>query len=102
VTDSARISRADVEHVAMLARLALTDDEIEQLTGELGAILDYAADVSALDTADVPPTAHPLPLVNVLRPDEVRPGLDRDEVLAEAPAAEDGQFRVPRILGEGL
>jgi aspartyl-tRNA(Asn)/glutamyl-tRNA(Gln) amidotransferase subunit C len=94
------VTRADVEHVAMLARLALTDDEIEQLTGELGAILDYAADVSALDTADVPPTAHPLPLVNVLRPDEVRPGLDRDEVLAEAPAAEDGQFRVPRILGE--
>jgi aspartyl-tRNA(Asn)/glutamyl-tRNA(Gln) amidotransferase subunit C len=102
VAGGARISRADVEHVAMLARLALTDDEIEQLAGELGAILDYAADVSALDTADVPPTAHPLPLVNVLRPDEVRPGLDRDEVLAEAPAAEDGQFRVPRILGEGL
>jgi aspartyl-tRNA(Asn)/glutamyl-tRNA(Gln) amidotransferase subunit C len=94
------VSRADVEHVAMLARLALTDDEIEQLTGELGAILDYAAAVSALDTGDVPPTAHPLPIVNVLRPDEVRPGLDRDEVLAEAPAAEDGQFRVPRILGE--
>jgi aspartyl-tRNA(Asn)/glutamyl-tRNA(Gln) amidotransferase subunit C len=100
VADSGRVSRADVEHVAMLARLALTDDEIEQLTGELGTILDYAAEVSALDTADVPPTAHPLPLVNVLRPDEVRPGLDRDEVLAEAPAAEDGQFRVPRILGE--
>jgi aspartyl-tRNA(Asn)/glutamyl-tRNA(Gln) amidotransferase subunit C len=94
------VTRADVEHVATLARLALTDDEIEQLTGELGAILEYAADVSALDTADVPPTAHPLPLVNVLRPDEVRPCLDRDEVLAEAPAAEDGQFRVPRILGE--
>jgi aspartyl-tRNA(Asn)/glutamyl-tRNA(Gln) amidotransferase subunit C len=102
VADSGRVSRADVEHVAMLARLALTDDEIEQLTGELGTILDYAAEVSALDTAHVPPTAHPLPLVNVLRPDEVRPGLDRDEVLAEAPAAEDGQFRVPRILGEGL
>ena len=98
--DRARISRADVEHVAMLARLALTDDEIEQLTGELGAILDHAARVSALDTADVPPTAHPLPLVNVLRHDEPRPSLDRDEVLAEAPAAEDGQFRVPRILGE--
>jgi aspartyl-tRNA(Asn)/glutamyl-tRNA(Gln) amidotransferase subunit C len=94
------VTRADVEHVAMLARLALTDDEIEQLTGELGAILEYAADVSALETSDVPPTAHPLPLVNVLRPDEVRPCLDRDEVLAEAPAAEDGQFRVPRILGE--
>ena len=94
------MSRADVEHVATLSRLALTDGEIEQLTGELGAILDYAAEVSALDTADVPPTAHPLPLVNVFRPDEPRPGLDRDEVLAQAPAAEDGQFRVPRILGE--
>jgi aspartyl-tRNA(Asn)/glutamyl-tRNA(Gln) amidotransferase subunit C len=100
VSDRARVSRADVEHVATLSRLALTDDEIEQLTGELGAILDYAAEVSALDTADVPPTAHPLPLVNVFRPDDPRPGLDRDEVLAQAPAAEDGQFRVPRILGE--
>ncbi len=100
MSDRARVSRADVEHVATLSRLALTDDEIEQLTGELGAILDYAAEVSALDTADVPPTAHPLPLVNVFRPDEPRPGLDRDEVLAEAPATEDGQFRVPRILGE--
>ena len=100
MSDRARVSRADVEHVAALSRLALTDDEIEQLIGELGAILDYAAEVSALDTADVPPTAHPLPLVNVFRPDDPRPGLDRDEVLAEAPAAEDGQFRVPRILGE--
>jgi aspartyl-tRNA(Asn)/glutamyl-tRNA(Gln) amidotransferase subunit C len=100
VSDRAHVSRADVEHVAALSRLALTDDEIEQLTGELGAILDYAAEVSALDTADVPPTAHPLPLVNVFRPDDPRPGLDRDEVLAQAPASEDGQFRVPRILGE--
>ena len=97
---SARISRSDVEHVAMLARLALTDDELEQLTGELGAIVEYAAEVSSLDTADVPPTAHPLPLVNVFRTDDPRPGLDRDEVLSQAPAAEDGQFRVPRILGE--
>jgi aspartyl-tRNA(Asn)/glutamyl-tRNA(Gln) amidotransferase subunit C len=100
VSDRARVSRADVEHVATLSRLALTDDEIEQLTGELGAILDYAAEVSALDTADVPPTAHPLPLVNVFRLDEVIPGLDRDEVLGQAPATEDGQFRVPPILGE--
>ena len=100
MSDRARVSRADVEHVATLSRLALTDDEIEQLTGELGAIVEYAAEVSALDTADVPPTAHPLPLVNVFRPDDPRPGLDRDEVLAQAPAAEDGQFRVPRILGE--
>ena len=97
---SSRITRAEVEHVAQLARLALTDAEIDALTGELGAILDHAAQVSALDTAEVPPTAHPLPLVNVLRPDEVRPCLDRDEVLAAAPAAEEDRFRVPRILGE--
>ncbi len=97
---AARITRQDVEHVARLARLALTDEEVEALTHDLGAILDHAADVSALDTADVPPTAHPLPLVNVLRPDEARPGVPRDEVLAEAPEAEDGRFRVPRILGE--
>lgn len=95
-----RISRADVEHVAALARLALADAEIERLTGELGAILDHAARVAALPTEGVPPTAHPFPLRNVLRPDELSPTLDRDEVLAEAPAAEDGRFRVPPILGE--
>jgi aspartyl-tRNA(Asn)/glutamyl-tRNA(Gln) amidotransferase subunit C len=94
------ISRADVEHVARLARLALTDEEIEELTGQLGTILEHAAQVSALDTGDVAPTAHPLPLVNVFRADDPRPCLDRDEVLAEAPEAEDGRFRVPRILGE--
>ena len=97
---SARISRADVEHVARLARLALTEDEMEQLTGELDAILDHAARVSALDTAGIPPTSHPLPLVNVLRADAPRPGLERGEVLAAAPAVEDGRIRVPRILGE--
>jgi aspartyl-tRNA(Asn)/glutamyl-tRNA(Gln) amidotransferase subunit C len=97
---SERISRSDVEHVAKLARLALTEEEIVALTGELGAILDHAAQVSALDTEGVPPTAHPLPLVNVLRADEARPGLPRDEVLAAAPAVEDGRFLVPRILGE--
>lgn len=97
---SARISRADVEHVARLARLALTVEETEQLTGELDAILDHAARVSALDTAGVLPTSHPLPLVNVLRADTPRPGLDRGEVLAAAPAVEDGRIRVPRILGE--
>jgi aspartyl-tRNA(Asn)/glutamyl-tRNA(Gln) amidotransferase subunit C len=95
-----RLTRADVEHVARLARLALTDEEIEGLTTELGAILEYAAQVSALDTKGVPPTAHPLPLANVFRRDDIRPGLSREEVLAEAPAAEDGRFRVPRILGE--
>jgi aspartyl-tRNA(Asn)/glutamyl-tRNA(Gln) amidotransferase subunit C len=98
VTDP--ISRPDVEHVARLARLALTDDEIEHLTRELGSILGHARDIEALELDGVPATAHPLPLVNVLRPDEVRPSLDREEVLGQAPAAEEGRFRVPRILGE--
>jgi aspartyl-tRNA(Asn)/glutamyl-tRNA(Gln) amidotransferase subunit C len=94
------ISRADVAHVARLARLDLTDDELERFTGQLGDVLEHAADIAALDIADVPPTAHPLPLVNVLRDDVATPSLDRDEVLAQAPAAEDGRFKVPRILGE--
>ena len=97
---SARLSRRDVEHVADLARLQLLPDEMDQFTEQLTVILDHAQDVAALDLEDVPPTAHPLPLENVLRPDEVRPGVARDEVLAQAPAAEDGRFRVPRILGE--
>jgi aspartyl-tRNA(Asn)/glutamyl-tRNA(Gln) amidotransferase subunit C len=94
------LTRVEVEHVARLARLALTDDELDSLTTELGAILEHAAQVSALDAAGVPPTAHPLPLVNVFRADSTRPSLPRDEVLAEAPAAEGGRFRVPRILGD--
>jgi aspartyl-tRNA(Asn)/glutamyl-tRNA(Gln) amidotransferase subunit C len=94
------ISRDDVSHVARLARLDLTEDELERFTGQLGAVLEHAADIAALDIADVPPTAHPLPLVNVLREDVPVPSLDRDEVLAQAPAAEDRRFRVPRILGE--
>jgi aspartyl-tRNA(Asn)/glutamyl-tRNA(Gln) amidotransferase subunit C len=95
-----RITRADVEHVAHLARLALTDAELDALTGELDAILDHAASVSALDTDGVPPTAHPLPLANVFRPDEARPGLQPQDALAAAPEADEGRFRVPRILGE--
>ena len=94
------LSRDDVAHVARLARLALTDEELDRYTVQLGAVLEHAADVEALDTSGVPPTAHPLDLVNVLRDDSVRPSLDRDEVLAMAPDAEDGRFRVPRILGE--
>jgi len=95
-----RLTPADVRHVATLARLDVTDDEVEMFAGQLAAVLEHAQDVEALDTAGVPPTAHPLPLRNVLREDIPAPGLDRDEVLAMAPAAEDGRFRVPRILGE--
>jgi aspartyl-tRNA(Asn)/glutamyl-tRNA(Gln) amidotransferase subunit C len=94
----ARITRADVEHVARLARLELTDAELDASTDQLEAILEHAEDVAQLDLTDVEPTAHPLPLVNVVRADTVGPTLDRDEVLAAAPATEDGRFRVPRIL----
>jgi aspartyl-tRNA(Asn)/glutamyl-tRNA(Gln) amidotransferase subunit C len=94
------ISHDDVAHVARLARLDVTAEEVERFTVQLGAVLEHAADIAALDIADVPPTAHPLPLVNVLRDDEPVPSLDRDEVLAQAPAAEGGRFRVPPILGE--
>lgn len=96
----ASISRDDVAHIAFLARLELTDDELELYTAQLGAVLEHAADVEALDVGDVPPTMHPYPLRNVTRDDVIRPGVDRDEVLAQAPAVEDGRFKVPQILGE--
>jgi aspartyl-tRNA(Asn)/glutamyl-tRNA(Gln) amidotransferase subunit C len=96
----ADITRDDVAHVARLARIELTDEELDTFTGQLAKVLQHARDVEALDVSDVPPTAHPYPLTNVLRPDEVQPSLDRDEVLAVAPAAEAGQFRVPPVLGE--
>ncbi len=96
----ARISAADVAHVADLARLRLTAEELARFTDQLAAVLDHAADVEALDTEGVPPTAHPLPLRNVLRADAVVPSLDREEVLAQAPDVADDRFRVPRILGQ--
>ena len=95
-----RLSRSDVVHVARLARLDLTNEEIDLFTGQLADVLRHADAVGSLDTAGVPPTAHPVPLVNVLRDDVPRPSLDPDEVLAQAPAAEDHRFRVPRILGD--
>ena len=97
---TARISREDVAHVAHLARLALSPDELDLFSGQLAAVLDHAEDVAALDTSGVPPTAHPLPVRNVLREDQVAACVDRGEVLSQAPQAEDGRFRVPRILGE--
>lgn len=97
---SERITRDDVAHVARLARLRLTDEELDAFTGQLAAVLDHAADVEALDVTDIPPTAHPLPRVNVFRPDVVTPSLDRDEVLSQAPVAESGRFFVPPVLGE--
>jgi len=98
--DARRLTREDAAYVARLARLELTEDELDTYAEQLAAVLEHAAQVAALDTVGVVPTAHPLPLRNVLRPDEARPSLDRDEVLAAAPAVEDRRFRVPRILGE--
>lgn len=85
--------------MARLARLSLTEDEIEVATRELGDMLDHFADIDALDLADVEPMTQPVPLVNVMRDDVPTPTLDRDEVLAAAPVAVDGQFRVPPIIG---
>jgi aspartyl-tRNA(Asn)/glutamyl-tRNA(Gln) amidotransferase subunit C len=97
---SERISTEQVAHVARLARLDLTADELDHYTDQLAAILDHAADIEALDLEGVEPMTHPVPLTNVLRDDVEVPCLDRDEVLAAAPAAESGRFKVPPILGE--
>mgnify|MGYP003316818317 CR=1 FL=1 len=95
-----RIKREDVEHVARLARISLSNDEIDRFTVQLGDILDHAADIEALDVGDVPPTSHPLPVANVLRRDEMRPSIDRNEFLSQAPASQAGRFRVPPVLGD--
>jgi aspartyl-tRNA(Asn)/glutamyl-tRNA(Gln) amidotransferase subunit C len=92
------ISRDDVEHVARLARLELTPEEIETFRGQLSAVLERAERIQALDLDDVPPTAHPIELTNVWRDDAVRPFLETDAILAVAPSVEDGKFRVPQIL----
>ena len=94
------ITRADVAHLARLSRLALRDDELDQLAGELEVIIRAVARVGELAGADVPPTSHSVPLTNVVRPDVVRPSLSADAALSGAPAAEDRRFRVPRILDE--
>jgi len=94
------LSRADVAHVAALARLALSDDELDRYTDQLAAVLDHAQDVAALDLEGTPPTAHPFAAHTVLREDALVACLDRDEVLAQAPAVEDDRFCVPRIIGE--
>ncbi|MFZ0668454.1 MAG: Asp-tRNA(Asn)/Glu-tRNA(Gln) amidotransferase subunit GatC [Acidimicrobiales bacterium] len=95
-----RLTRDDAAYVARLARIDLDEAELDMFATQLAAVLDHAAQVGALDTSDVEPTAHPLPIVNVLRDDVPQPSLDREEVLAQAPASESGRFMVPRILGD--
>jgi aspartyl-tRNA(Asn)/glutamyl-tRNA(Gln) amidotransferase subunit C len=96
-----RLTRDDAAYVARLARIDLTDEELDLYAGQLAAVLDHAAQIAALDTSGVEPTSHPLPMQNVLRPDEVRPCLERAVVLAQAPAVEEERFAVPPVLWEG-
>ena len=92
------ISSDDVAYLAGLARIDLDDSERERLAGQLAGILDAVAQVQEVASDDVPATSHPMPLVNVFRVDEVRPGLTSEQALSGAPASEQSRFRVPRIL----
>ncbi len=94
------ISREEVAHLARLSRLALTDDELDQYAQQLDSILAHVAQVSEVAADDVPGTAHPAELANVLRPDVVVPGLSTEQALSGAPAVEQDRFAVPQILGE--
>jgi aspartyl-tRNA(Asn)/glutamyl-tRNA(Gln) amidotransferase subunit C len=94
------ISKEQVQHVAHLARLSLTEKEVEQFTTQLNDILLFAEKLNELDTDHVEPTTHVLPLANVLREDEVRPSIPRDKALANAPEKRDGMFRVPAVFEE--
>lgn len=94
------VSTEEVASLGRLARIELSQSELEQLAPQLDQILEYVSRVGEVATTDVPPTSHPLPLTNVFRPDEVEPSLPVEDALAGAPAAEDNRFRVPRILGE--
>ncbi|MDW7650134.1 MAG: Asp-tRNA(Asn)/Glu-tRNA(Gln) amidotransferase subunit GatC [Bacillota bacterium] len=93
-----KITRDEVAHVARLARLEMAEAEMDEFTGTLNAILEYAGKLNRIDTKDILPTAHVLPLKNVFREDKTRPCLPREEALANAPEEEDGMFRVPRVI----
>lgn len=93
-----KITKEQVEHVANLARLNLTDVEKEQMTHDMEAIIAFADQINALDIKDVEPTAHIIPINNVFREDDVRASMNREELLQNAPKQEDGCFSVPKIV----
>lgn len=93
-----KLSREEVMHVAKLAMLQVSEEETELYTEQLNSILEYAEQLKKLDTSDVMPTAHAVSLKNVFREDRVKPCLPREEVLANAPQAEEGMFRVPKVI----
>jgi aspartyl-tRNA(Asn)/glutamyl-tRNA(Gln) amidotransferase subunit C len=94
------ISRADVAHLAKLARISMTDDELDAMAGQLDVILGAVGRIGEVAADDIPPTSHAVPLTNVLRPDQPEPSLSAADALAAAPAAEADRFRVPRILDD--
>jgi aspartyl-tRNA(Asn)/glutamyl-tRNA(Gln) amidotransferase subunit C len=94
------LTQQEVEHIAELAKLALTDEEKARFREQLSAILDYARRLQSLDTGDIPPTASVLPVDTVLRPDQVRPPMGRERLMGSAPAQENGMFRVDVVLEE--
>ncbi len=93
-----KITRTEVEHVSRLARLALSEEELDSFTGEMDAILDYVEQLNALDTDGIIPTAHAVPMENAFRPDEIRPGFTTEQALSNAPDATDSAFRVRRVI----
>jgi len=93
-----KITRQDVENVALLSRLEMTAEELEAYSGQLNAILEYVDVLNKLDTTGIEPTAHVLQLKNVMRPDEVKPSLPQELALSNAPEAEDGYFKVPKVM----
>ena len=99
-TPAAGISRGEVAHLAHLARLAVTDQELDTFAGQLDVILQAVARVGEVTAGDIPPTSHAVPLTNVLREDEPAPCLPREDALSGAPDPAQGRFRVPRILDE--
>jgi aspartyl-tRNA(Asn)/glutamyl-tRNA(Gln) amidotransferase subunit C len=101
MSETPTITEKDVRHVAKLSRLHVTDDQVHHFTEQLAAVLNYISKLNELDVEGVEPMAHPLELVNVLRPDVEQPGMATDSALANAPAKTPPFFKVPKVLGDG-